>query len=51
MCTRWHVHTKCQLLSVVALCKAYLGPGPGSILLDNAIGVQNIRDVGVEVWR
>ena len=27
--------------SVVALCKAYFGPGPGSILLDHAIGVQN----------
>ena len=29
--------------SVVALCKAFFGPGPGSILLGNAnaIGVQN----------
>ncbi|KAL5469205.1 hypothetical protein EMCRGX_G030429 [Ephydatia muelleri] len=27
--------------SVVALCMAYFGPGPGSILLDHAIGVQN----------
>eukprot|EP00731_Ephydatia_muelleri_P017488 Em0010g586a len=27
--------------SDVALCKAYFGPGPGSILLDHAIGVQN----------
>ena len=27
--------------SVVALCKAYIGPGPGSILLDHAIRVQN----------
>eukprot|EP00731_Ephydatia_muelleri_P017457 Em0010g555a len=33
--------------SVVALCKAYFGPGPGCILLDNAIEVQNREDVGV----
>ena len=36
--------------SDVALCKANFGPGPGSILLDNAIGVQNslnTEDVGV----
>eukprot|EP00731_Ephydatia_muelleri_P017465 Em0010g563a len=36
--------------SVVALCKAYFGPGPGSILLDHAIGVQtslNTEDAGV----
>eukprot|EP00731_Ephydatia_muelleri_P017458 Em0010g556a len=36
--------------SDVALCKAYFGAGPGSILLDHAIGVQtslNPEDVGV----
>ena len=36
--------------NVMALCKAYFGPGPGSIQLGNAIGVQNslhTEDVGV----
>ena len=36
--------------SYVALCKAYFGPGLGSILLGNAIGVQNnlhTEDAGV----